>query len=267
MSQIGDNISAPYAEGVSDRLEQDYGELLDNAKNAIADADELPRTVESSIDVSTIADVVKKLRDLSARAVSHRQAEKEPYLRAGDAVYAFFTKRVVDPLDAKRRELNDRLDVYKQRQLAEERARREAEAAAARKQQEEARRIREEAEAAERRARSNRAKEERAAEAAAARVEDDMATVKAEEAILSTMTKPAHMVGERFEGERSGKVTMRKATVVYIEDVAKLDLERLRFYLKEEHLLMALRAWAKATNYEEAMPGATVALRETTVVR
>jgi flagellar biosynthesis GTPase FlhF len=264
---MGDNIGAPYAESVADRLEQDYGELLDNAKNTIADANDLPHVVESSIDVSAVAAVVVKLRDLAARGKSHRAAEKEPYLRAGEAVFTFFTKRLVEPLDNCRATLQSRLNDYKQRQLAEERAKREAEAAVARKQQEEARRAREAAEAAERRARSDTAKEQRAAEAAAARVEDDMSSAEAEKAILSTMAKAGKMVGERFEGDRAGLVTMRKVPVVIIEDASKLNLEALRPYIKEEHLLSALRQWARATNYEQEMPGAVVGMREATVVR
>ena len=265
--QMGDNINARFAQTVADRLEDDFGEMLNNTSDALADAENLPTVVESSIDVGAIGDVIKKLRDLAGRAEAQRVAEKEPYLRAGEAVQAFFCKRIIDPLDTKRIELNRRLDAYKQRQLAEERARREAEAAAARRQQQEAQRAKEAAEAAARRARSAENIEQRTIEAAGARVEADMADAEAERTTLATMAKAGAMVGERFEGERSGKVTMRKTPVVFIEDVAKLDLERLRSYLKEEHLLMALRAWAKATNYEEQMPGATVALRESTVVR
>jgi hypothetical protein len=75
------------------------------------------------------------------------------------------------------------------------------------------------------------------------------------------------MVGEHFEGERSGLVTMRKHEVVYIDDVSKLDLEQLRPFIKAEHLQMALRAWARATNFARQMPGATITCRETPVVR
>jgi hypothetical protein len=264
---MGDNIDAAYAQGITDRLEQDYGELLDNAKNTIADADDLPHTVESSIDVSAIAAVVVKLRDVAARGESHRKAEKEPYLRAGEMVDAFFFRRVKEPLDLKRKELGGRLDVYKQRQLAEERARREAEAAAARKEQERALKEKAEAEAALKRARSVETAALREAELARARADSETAAIATEEAKLATMQKAGKIVGERFEGDRSGQVTMRKTAVVFIDDVAKIDLERLRFYMKEEHILQALRAWAKATNYEEQMPGATVALRESTVVR
>lgn len=266
--RMGDNIDAPYGQSVTERLEQDHAELLAKAKNILADAEDLPVVVQTSFDVSAIADVVVKMRDLAARSESHRKAEKEPYMRAGEAVDAFFFKRVKEPLDVERKGLSARLDVYKQRQLAEERARREAEAAAARKVAEEARRLREEAEAAERRARSVAASELRAAEAAAARVAADMATVKAEETALATMVKSGRMVGERFEGsDRSGQVTMRKTPVVMIDDVAQLDLALLRPFIKEEHLLMALKSWAKATSYQQEMPGATVALRDATVVR
>ena len=265
---IGDNVGVPYAQGVTDRLELDYAELLSNSAATIDSTAGLPTVVECSADVADIAGMVVKLRDLAARAESHRKAEKEPYMRSSEAVDAFFFKRVKEPLDGKRTELGRRLDRYKQQQLAEERARREAEAMAARKAQEELRRQQQEAEAAARRARSAESMAQREAEAARARVEDSkLAEMEAETAELATMTKSGRLVGERFEGERSGQVTMRKQAVVFIEDVSKLDLDLLRPFLKEEHLLMALRSWAKATNYEQEMPGATVAMRDTTVVR
>ena len=65
----------------------------------------------------------------------------------------------------------------------------------------------------------------------------------------------------------SGQVTRRKTAVVFIDDASELDLERLRPYLKEKHLLAALKAWAKATNYGREMPGATIGMRDATVVR
>ena len=266
-NRIGDN-QAPYAQAVTDRLELDYGELLNNAAIALGEAEALPVLVENSTDVADIAGIVVKLRDLAARSESHRKAEAEPYLRSKEAVDAFFFHRVKDPLDGKRKDLAHRLDIYKQRQLAEQRARREAEALAARKQQEELQRLREEKEAAARRARSAESAEQRQAEAKAAKIEAELAAIKAEETALATLVKPARMVGERFESdERSGQVTMRKTPVVVINDMNELDLELLRPFMKEEHLLMALRQWAKVTGYQQTMPGATVALRDATVVR
>jgi hypothetical protein len=210
---------------------------------------------------------VVKLRDIAVRTESHSKTEGEHYLRSKEAVDAFFFK-LKEHIDNVRKELAARVDAYKQAQLAIERARREAEAAAARRAQEEARRAQVEAEAAQRRARSAESAMQREAEAARARVDAQMAAEAAEQTTLATMVKAGRMVGERFEGiERSGQVTMRKTPIVFIEDYSKLDLELLRPFMKEEHLLMALRQWAKATGYAQEMPGATVALRDSTIIR
>lgn len=261
----GHNLAPPMAQEVKARLELDYGELILAADTALAQADDLPITVENSDDVANVSALVVKLRDLIKRAESHRVAEGEPYLRGKEAVDAFF-KRLQERIEITRKSLTASVDRYKQAQLAAEKARREAEAAAARKAAAEAARIREEAELAARRARTTKAEKE--AEAAAARAESQMADSTAEVATLNTMAKAGAMVGERFEGvERSGQVTMRKTPVVFIEDVSQLDLELLRPFLKLEHLEQALRAWAKATNYAQEMPGATVAMRDATVIR
>lgn len=266
-AMIGDNVGAPYAEGVAERLALDYSELINNADSAIQDADDLPQVIETSADVEPIASAMKKLHDFRARAEAFRVAEKAPFLHAGDAVHAFFSKRLLEPLDAKRKQLGVRLDGFKQKQLVEERVRREAEAAAARKAEQERQRLLAEAEAAARRARSEQTRMQAEAEARQARIEADMAAVRAETTALATMASSSRLVGERFEGERSGHVGMRKVPVVMIEDVAVLDLDLLRPFFKEEHLLMALKGWAKSTNYAQEMPGAVIALRETTVVR
>lgn len=268
MPKIGDNIGVPYAEGVTGRLELDYAELVNSAEQALSEVENLPLWVESPEDMAAVASIVVKLRDLAARCESHRKAEGEPYLRSKEAVDAFFMRRIKDPVVANGKILAARLDAYKQRQLAEERARREREAAEARKAQEAAQREREEAEAAARRARSFETQTARQIEAAAARVEADIAEAHAEDTALATMASSAALVRERFEGaERSGQVTMRKTPVVYIENLTQIDLEALRPYLKEEHVLMALRSWARATNYTQEMPGAVVTKRDATVVR
>lgn len=264
---MGHNIDTPRAEAVTSRLELDFGELLLNTDTLLDEAAVLPTIIESNDDVSAIGGVVKKLRDLWKRGEAQRVAEGEPYMQAKAAVDAFFKRRVTEPLDGMGRTLNRRLDVHKQRQLAEERARREAEMMAARKALQEAERARQEAESAAKRARSNRTVEERAAEARAARVDADIAAVEAERATLATMAKPSAIVGERFESDRSGLVSMRRQNVAILEDPALIDLEALRPYLKREWLEQALRAWAKATNFEQKMKGAIIEERETVVVR
>jgi hypothetical protein len=177
--------------------------VLTSARDALADAEELPSTVEGSLDVSAVGDAVRSCR-------------------------------------------------------------REAEAAEARKAQAEEK-LREEVEARARRARSAQTIEAQRHEAARAKVDEAMAAAQAEEATLATMATAGRIVRERFEGDRSGQVTMRKTAVVFIDDASELDLERLRPYLKEKHLLAALKAWAKATNYSREMPGATIGMRDATV--
>jgi hypothetical protein len=252
---------------ITERLEADFAALLAAAADELNTAEQLPEIVANSTDMAEVGAMIVKLRDLGARAESHRKAEKEIWLRGGEAVDAFFFRRLRDPLNLMRRVLSRRLDVFKQRQLAEARARREAEAVEARQQQQEAQRTREEAEIAAGRARSSESKSQREQEAAAARVESDVADARAEDATLQTKTAAGRMVGEHFEGERSGLVTMRRQEVCFIDDVQKLDLEMLRPYFKEEHLLAALRIWARATNFTRQMPGATISLRATTIVR
>jgi hypothetical protein len=263
----GHNLAPPYAQEVTARMAADYAELVDAAHETIRQADALPLAVESSEDVTAIASVVVKLRDLIGRTESHRKAEGLPYLRSKEAVDAFFFQ-LKEQVDNVRKELTARVDRYKQQQLALERARREAEAAAARQAQMEAQRAQELAEAAQRRARSAETAMQREAEAARARVEAQSAEAAAEQSTLATLARATALVGERFEGrERSGLVAMAKNPIVFINDVSKLDLVLLRPFLKEEHLLVALRQWAKATNYQQDMPGATVAVRDRTVIR
>ena len=259
----GSNITGD----VAARLAVDYADLLDDIKAAIAEASALPPTVEGPEDVATVSSQAVKLRDLKARAEAARVVEKEPHLRAGEVVDAFF-KTPQERLEQVRRVLSVSVDSYKQMQLRAERERREQEAREARRREEEARRVREEAEAAARRARSPEAKEQREQDAAFARIDESIANEERERAQVATMLKSGELVRERFEGrERSGLVTMRKTPVVFIEDTAKLDLEALRPFFKDDHLLAALKGWARATNYAEKMSGATVSLRDETVIK
>jgi hypothetical protein len=262
---VGHNI---VLSNIAERLEADFSALLAATADELNAAETLPETVENSTDMAEVAAVIIKLRDFAARAESHRQTEKQIWLRSAQAIDAFFIRRLKEPLDRMRKILSGRLNTYKQRQLAEARAQRETEATEARQRQLQAQRTREAAEDAVGRARSTESKLQREQEAASARVESDVADARVEDAMLQTKTKAASLVGERFEGlERSGLVTMRKHEVILINDIAKLDLEKLRPYLKEEHLLQALRQWARATHYKEKMPGAVVEMRDVTVVR
>ncbi len=92
-----------------------------------------------------------------------------------------------------------------------------------------------------------------------------MAAAAADEARIATLQPPAEQVRERFD---SGVLnTMAKKPYVEITDVALLDLNALRPYIKEDALLAALKAWGKVTSHRKTMPGAIVELRAETVIR
>jgi chromosome condensin MukBEF ATPase and DNA-binding subunit MukB len=157
-----------------------------------------------------------------------------------------------------------------QRLLEAEQAKRDAEAReAARKLKEEQDRLEalrkaaEEAEAKAARARKpeNIEAHQAAAEElheAAARNEFfvERAEEAAEDARIDTLAKPADMVRTRLAGGQLA--TMAQQPEVKILDASKLDKELLWPFIKEEHLLMALKAWAKTKSYKTPMAGAHI---------
>src|SRR5436190_4048246 len=116
----GSNITGD----VAARLAADYADLVADVNAAIMAAHAMPLTVEGPEDVAALSSQAVKLRDLKARAEAARVVEKEPYLRSGEAVDAFF-KTWQEMLEAVRKMLVAPIDSYKQAQLRAERERRE----------------------------------------------------------------------------------------------------------------------------------------------
>ena len=52
-----------------------------------------------------------------------------------------------------------------------------------------------------------------------------------------------------------------RSSALEITDVTKLDMAALWPFIKEDHILMALRAWAKTKSHRTPMAGATIELR------
>jgi len=280
-NERGSNLIPAYASEVPGQLASDYRELTIRAEELIEAAVALPDIINDDAQLELTSSHVIGLRDLSKRAESNRVAEKAPWLYGGNAVDAFFFK-MIEQVNLTKRKLDARVNDYQQRRLAEERRRREEEARKAREREEEARREREAA------ARAQRAAEKAAAEAkrpetierhetqaeeyagleADARIDEQIAAAKAEEAELATMESAAQIVGHRFQhGERGGKVTMRRTPVVTIEDRDALDKDALWPFLKEEEILRALKLWARATNHAKLMRGARIEIRDTSVIK
>lgn len=286
MSEIGHNVAPDYAETITARLNEDYAELVKGAQALIDEARDLPKEINSDEQMGPFATLIERMRDTASRIKAFHTTEKEPHLRAGQATDQFFfswfeklSRRNKTDKPGAADILQARVNDYMQRKLdAERRARAAAEAAARaaeealRKEREEAARKAQEAQAAAERARKaeniaaheKRALEEKA-KAAEAEAERMRAAQVADDARIDTLAKSADMVRTRLEG--GPMVTMRQVPVVVIEDVSKLNKDLLWAHLKEEHILMALKAWAKTTSHKRQMDGATIKMVDEAVVR
>jgi len=133
----GSNESPDYAKDVTTRIASEYVGLTNTLDELLSEAREMPKEVTSDADALMLGALIKRLRDLDSRCESVRELEKEPYLRGGNAVDAFFNG-MRDRIGRRNRNdrkaaagatdiLQARINAYQDQKLAEERARREAE--------------------------------------------------------------------------------------------------------------------------------------------
>ena len=274
----GSNQAPDYAQRITAEMAANYDTLASSVTTMLAYAKTLPGIVESPEDSEKLSKAVKDMGDADDRAEAFRVREKEPYLRGGNAVDQFF-KGIQDRLRKGRAILTARVHVYNEkRRIAEEnrrlaelqKAREEADAAARKHAAEIVAQREAEQSAARARKVENIEAHEQNAEAHAinaggARVEAMIAQTAADDARIAALQKPAEMVRERFD---SGVLnTMAQKPHIEIIDASKLDMTVLRPFIKEEHLLQALKIWGKTTSYKKTMPGAIVEMRAETVIR
>lgn len=283
---IGHNIAPDYAEDVARRLQGDYAALVDGSADLIAEARTLPPVINNDAELTPHATLIERMRDTASRIEAFRVVEKEPHLRAEQAVDQFFFG-LFEKLSRRRKTdkpgvadiLQARVNDYMNRKLEEERrvraeaerkAREEADRIA--REQAEARRKAEEAAAAAARARKQENVDahekvalEEAAKAAQLKAEQARAAQLADDARIDQLAKPADMVRTRLDN--GPMVTMRQVPVVVIDDVSKLDMAALWPHLKEEAILQALKSWAKVTSHKKQMAGATIKMVDEAVVR
>lgn len=266
------------AEEVSGRLAEDYGELARNAAALLEQARALPEEVADEADLEKFSNVVVELRDAAGRAEAARVAEKEPYLRSGQAVDGFFGS-VKERLTKGMGVLKRRVDAYQLRKLneererrglAEEQARRVAqkaaqEAATAAAAAEEARLAAERARKPENQETKGAIADQAEETASAAQAVAQVAIGAAQEKRIDALAKPAEMARSRFDEGRL--VTMRQVGYVEIVDKMALDPVALWPFIKEDDAKKALTAWAKTHGYKRAMPGAVVEMRDESVIR
>ena len=285
----GSNQAPDFAKQTTDRLAEDFGAVVQTVTDLLAEARELPAEVTTDEQALTNGALIKRFRDVDARLENHRVVEKEPYLRGGEAVDAFFfgqrdkigkrNKRdhsarpgAIDVLEA-------RNQAHMDRKLAEEQAKRDREAQQAAR---EAQRQRDEAaklarEAEERRLEAERARapakiEEKTAiadkveeQASVAGAEAQVAADVAQDAHIATLAKPADMV--RTRGDDGVMLTMRREPYAILKDETKLDKEKLWAFVPLKAKEQALGAWARNTGHTVPMDGAEIGFRNKSVTR
>lgn len=294
--QLGANMP-PLAESIS-AFEGDFAslttEFLDgkHGKHAAAvaalleEARGLPNPIDDDATKAKYTGVIKRLRDQAKIIDGIHGAEKQPYLRGGQAVDQFCFG-LIDKLARRDKKakagaadvLLARLTDYDNRKLAEEQARRarEAEAAlaAARQAQaeaaEQARKAEEARQAAERARAPTKIAEkavvaEQAEQAAdAAKVEAVVVTEQARAAHVATLATAADIM--RTRGDDGTLSTMAKEPFAEIVDRDLLDKAQLWPFIPLDALQKALNAWAKIHDHNRQMPGANIGRRNKSVVR
>jgi uncharacterized membrane protein YqiK len=275
----GHNEAPDYAQTITATLQKDYAELVKGAGDLLEEARALPASIPDGDEstLNTFTTLIKRMRDTTSRITTFHVTEKEPHLRAGQAVDQFFFRlheRLARRSNKDKPGAADILqarvgDFLERKRIAEQKIRDEAERAA----RAEAERIRNEQIAAARAAEEAAAKAARARNAAniaahaaeaerqrklaeEARKLQEAADQAAEDARIDATAKPADLVRTRTEG--GAIATLRQVPLVKIEDVSKLDKELLWPFLKDEHILMALKAWAKTKSHKVPMAGATI---------
>lgn len=275
---VGDNRPLDYAEQTLGRLTTDYGELSKTTADLLETARSLGETVENERELEGFSNVIVRLRDTSARAEAIRVDEKNPHLRAGQAIDGFFNS-IRERLIKAQAVLQRRVDAYQERKRNAERERlrleqeqRDREAKEAREREEKAAREAEEKRLAAERARKEETRAAKGAEAsvaeqeaAAAAAAASTAAAEAEEARINTLRPSADLVRERFEGGRV--VTGQDVGYAELVDRDKVDMNALRPYFTEAEIAKALRGWAKATGHSKQMDGAEIGFRFRAPVR
>ncbi len=204
-----------------------YEPLATEVSTLLDEARALPDEVESDEHVAAYTEVAKRIRSLASRADQHRTSEKEPHLKAGRDVDAFF-KAFVDRLTKAKDVLERRASTYLTKKAEEERLRRaEAEKAA----REEASRLLRQAEEAE------KAKKALVADLAldAASEAERRATGFAQAATAS-----AHDLARTKSS--AGTAGLKTEWTFTIDDLSAVDLNALRPFFSRAAVEQALGA-------------------------
>lgn len=235
---------------VDEVIRDTRADLLDRAKKMKARLEAAPK-VTSQKKLEEVALIVRDAKALAKELEEARVADKDPFLRGGKAVDAFYKdeqKPIKDAIDT----VVQSADAYQREQrrkenerLAAEQAQRDAEA---RKKEQEA------AEAAAKAAENSLSSEDAAAAARLAAQAENAAAMAASAAAATA--KAAEPIKTKTASGVS--VSTKSKDAVRISDYDDLDLNKLKPYMNREHVQLALNGWLKFTKGADKLAGAEI---------
>lgn len=236
---IGHN-NPPLLEVLTER----FAKSAEKVQAIAARANAAPKKVETDADLAIVSELVRDARDLSKSIDKDREAEKAPFLKAGRDVDAFF-KVHIERMDRVVAAFNEVVTTHLREQEAKRRAEAEREAAKARAEEETRRAAAAKADA------DNRQKH-----AEGHQVKANEAAARAEQAEAIAQASAADLTRTRHD---SGVLTTARTEVTFeITDYDAIPLDKLRPYLKREHVEAALRAAVKLQKHALKLPGVRV---------
>lgn len=222
-------------QAIRENLDEKYRDLVTRAKALLRGVADLPLTISDEPQAKHLTDAKAQLTSFAKTIEDYRRQEKQPYLDGSRAVDGWFGGAAEEVSRAVAK-LRDLLGAYQRRKEEAERKRR----------LEDAERLRAEAEIRERAAREKEAAmrdAEGLADALAAQGHADKAKAEAAAAARAAEAPAAELA--RVRGDYGGVAAFRTAWSFRVVDMAALDLETLRPFLKPEHVEQAVRAFVR----------------------
>jgi hypothetical protein len=249
-ASIGHNM--PPEPTLRERIEETYAAQFAEVETLAVKANALPKVIATDDDVGKVADVAAETRKAAANLDRLRKVEKEPHLRDAETVDAVFNEARIKRLKKITDGLSERITTYnraKAAQAREEQAKREREA---RDAEEKARLdAAMEAEAGNYTAVADHVEQ---AHQAAAQAEQAAAPVKAADAT-------------RMRSAGGTTVSTRTVVKARVIDWETVDLNKLRPFIKHEHVEAALGRFVAINKKAVPIAGVEFYDDETAIIR
>lgn len=237
-------------------LEADNKALLKRRDELLAAVSRCPDKIEDDETAGRVTDFVKQLGACIKTAEAKRQGDKEPTLQSGRIIDGFFKKGIIDPVDAAKRAIENRLTLYLRHKAEVERRRRE----------EEERKAREAAAQAAREAAEREAKiKDEAGLAAAISAEEEAAMRQADAAKAAQAAEAKNAELSRTRGDFGALASLRTEWVGEVDEVTPGTLTALAAFIGRDAIEKALRLAIR--NGIREVPGCRIFERTAATVR